>query len=172
MPELIGLDNNIEPALHRQLIQLQQQCFIPPWSAEQIQQQLNDSKALNFALLADGQLLGFIFYQLLFEQAEILQIAIAPAQRRCGYAIKLISQSIASLLERDIEQLLLEVRASNIQAIQLYQQLGFSLDGRRKNYYPSLQSTKKAAVNSVAAGNREDALLYTLNLDAGRGVQQ
>ncbi|MCJ8300076.1 MAG: ribosomal protein S18-alanine N-acetyltransferase [Pseudomonadales bacterium] len=171
MPELISLDNNIEPALHRQLIQLQQQCFIPPWSAEQIQQQLNNSKALNFALLADGQLLGFIFYQLLFEQAEILQIAIAPAQRRCGYAIKLISQSIASLLKRDIEQLLLEVRVSNVQAIQLYQQLGFSLDGRRKNYYPSLHSTNQA-VNSVPASNREDALLYTLNLDAGRGIQQ
>ncbi|EPJ49176.1 MAG: hypothetical protein OFPI_26190 [Osedax symbiont Rs2] len=160
MPELIVLDQNIQPLLWRQLCQLQQ-CFIPPWSVGQLQQQLNNSKSLNLGLLANGQLLGFAFYQLLFEQAEILQIAIDPAQRRQGYAGKLLQQSIAALLERDIEQLLLEVRASNDSAIKLYLQFGFSLDGRRKSYYPSSETD-----------NREDALLYTLSLSTVRDAQR
>ena len=161
MPGLIVLDKNIELALWQQLCQLQQQCFIPPWSDGQLQQQLDNPKSLNFGLVTNGQLLGFVFYQLLFEQAEILQIAIDPAQRRHGYAGKLLAQSSAALLERDIETLLLEVRESNHSAIQLYLQFGFSLDGRRKNYYPS-----------PITANREDALLYTLILPAVRDAQR
>jgi len=172
MPELIVLDEKIHPVLWQQLCQLQRDCFIPPWSIGLLQQQLNDPKALNFGLVSKGQLLGFVFYQLLFEQAEILQIATDPAQRRRGYAAKLLTQSSACLLDRDIEKLLLEVRASNHSAINLYQQLGFSLDGRRKNYYPSSPIAQQSTAHSEAASNREDALLFTLNLPADNQVQQ
>ena len=56
----------------------------------------------------------------------------------------------ANLLE--MESLLLEVRASNQRAIQVYDTFGFAYIGRRKGYYPSTQS------------QREDALVMRLML--------
>ena len=44
-------------------------------------------------------------------------------------------RKVSDLKERGIHALLLEVRVSNTPAITLYEKLGFSQVGRRKNYY-------------------------------------
>ena len=104
-------------------------------------------------VMLDRQLVGFVFYQILFEQAEILQVAIDPSYQQRGLAVKLLLKSFTHLqLHNKVESVLLEVRASNLAAIKLYEHLDFSLDGRRKRYYPSVD------------GSREDALLYTKTL--------
>jgi len=68
-------------------------------------------------------------------------------------AILLLDIELEIKTEKDQNQhsLLLEVRASNVIAIKLYESIGFQLDGTRKDYYPS-------------ASGREDARLYSLSL--------
>ncbi|MBB5212925.1 ribosomal protein S18-alanine N-acetyltransferase [Microbulbifer hydrolyticus] len=87
----------------------------------------------------------------LFDEMEILDVAVAPEWRRRGVAGRLL-QEIFSRLPEDVARVLLEVRASNRPARALYHKLGFSEDGRRKNYYPKPD------------GSREDALLMSLVL--------
>ena len=130
---------------------LQKSCFHPPWSLAIIQRQLSAKRGLNIALYDHKQLLGFIFYQLLFDEAEILQIAIDPSYQQRGLANELLVKSFALLQQQGITRILLDVNATNTPAIKLYQRLGFLLDGRRKNYYPS-----------TTPGLKEDALLYSL----------
>lgn len=87
----------------------------------------------------------------LFDEVEILDVAVAPHWRRLGVGMRLL-QTIFSRLPEDVARVLLEVRASNRGARALYHKLGFSEDGRRKNYYPKTD------------GSREDALLMSLVL--------
>jgi len=149
---LIFLDNTLNTETFQRL-EILQNSFHPRWSTKQLQSQLANSRGLNMGLIQDRQLVGFVFYQILFEQAEILQIAIDPSYQQRGLAAKLLLSSFTHLqLHKKVESVLLEVRASNLAAIKLYQHLTFSLDGRRKGYYPSVD------------GPREDALLYTKTL--------
>ncbi|MCL4783118.1 MAG: GNAT family N-acetyltransferase [Bryobacterales bacterium] len=64
-------------------------------------------------------------------EAEILNIAVHPAARRRGIARALL----AGLLQRLTGEVFLEVRASNLAAIQLYESLQFARVGIRPAYY-------------------------------------
>lgn len=87
----------------------------------------------------------------LFDEIEILDVAVAPDWRNQGLGAQLLQQ-VFSQFPEDVARVLLEVRASNRPARALYRKLGFSEDGRRKNYYPK------------SDGGREDALLMSLIL--------
>lgn len=64
-------------------------------------------------------------------EAEILNIAVHPAARRRGIARALL----VGLLQRLTGEVFLEVRASNLAAIQLYESLQFARVGIRPAYY-------------------------------------
>tara|TARA_Y100000589_G_scaffold290399_1_gene293082 strand:- start:492 stop:689 length:198 start_codon:yes stop_codon:yes gene_type:complete len=58
----------------------------------------------------------------------------------------MLSQLIESVKTRSIEAIYLEVRPSNDTAISLYAKFGFSIIGRRKNYYPEKEGREDALV--------------------------
>lgn len=65
-------------------------------------------------------------------EREILFLAVDPAHRRRGIAKMLLQSELA----RSRGEWFLEVRESNLAAIQLYTSLGFRETGKRENYYP------------------------------------
>lgn len=162
------IDKQVSDLIAQQLLLLQQTCFSPPWSHRQIEQQLSSNRGYNFALFDDQQIIGFLYCQSVFDEIEILQVAISPPKCGQGLGRKLISQLLAFIndankqtgqlstqaqqLTHPIARVLLEVRASNTAAISLYSKLGFELDGTRKGYYPAL----------LAGDCAEDAQLYSL----------
>lgn len=152
--QVIPLDTHSPTHLIEQLCRLQIACFGFPWSVSQIEKQLANDNGLNFGVVLEGKLVGFLFYQVLFECAEILQIAISSEVRKKGLAEQLFMHSLNFLKERGVERVLLEVSAENPQAISLYQRLNFVEDGIRKNYYPSI----------LNRGGRVNAHLYSLKL--------
>ena len=64
-------------------------------------------------------------------EREILNLAVGPAWRRRGLALRLLTGELA----RSRGAWHLEVRESNLAAIALYQRAGFQSFGRRENYY-------------------------------------
>lgn len=62
---------------------------------------------------------------------EVLNLAVAPAARRRGIARQLLRHA----LEASPGDWFLEVRASNLAAIRLYESLGFEAAGHRPGYY-------------------------------------
>jgi len=64
-------------------------------------------------------------------ESEILNLAVDPAERRTGIARTLLTDALA----RSKGTWFLEVRASNAAAIRLYESIGFTPAGDRKNYY-------------------------------------
>lgn len=118
------------------------------WSAAQ----LTDSLARHRVLLAEcaGQMLGYVVFRELLDEAELLNIAVSPDARRQGIGRVLLG-GLRAALPPEVHCLHLEVRAGNAPAIALYEGEGFVPVGRRRGYYP-------------AVNGREDALLMRLEL--------
>ena len=96
-----------------------------------------------------SQLVGYAIYQYLFEEATLMNICIAPSAQGRGFGNTLLSQSMKTLVdEAAIEVVFLEVRQSNQAAIALYQRLGFSINGERKNYYETATGREIAVLMS------------------------
>ena len=80
----------------------------------------------------DGDVIGFLLArQIAPEEREILNLAVAPAERRRGVARQLLDAELA----RQPGAWFLEVRESNAAALGLYQRLGFQQVGVRQAYY-------------------------------------
>src|SRR5690606_30987353 len=89
-----------------------------------------------------------VLFNQVLDESTLLNVAVDPLFQRRGLAAHLLSFAISALRERGAIRCLLEVRASNLGAIALYQKMGFALDGCRRHYYPTLEG-------------REDALLMS-----------
>lgn len=68
-------------------------------------------------------------------RAEIHSIAVAPAQRGRGVAVRLLNRIMASLRRRGFKTVSLNVRLENEAAIGLYRKLGFQRTRRVNGYY-------------------------------------
>ena len=122
-----------------------------PWRAAQFADSLVAGHQLLGLQAADGALLGFAVWSQVLDDAELLDIGVAPACRRQGLGQRLLDAVMAAARAQGAQRLLLEVRAGNLAAQALYQRAGFRLSGRRKGYYP-------------AADGREDACLMDVGL--------
>lgn len=81
-----------------------------------------------------GEVVGFSLVRRTLDEAELLLIAVAPAQARHGIGSRLINHFVAEQQNEGVHHLHLEVRDGN-PAVQLYTRHGFSIAGRRSNYY-------------------------------------
>lgn len=105
------------------------------WSYQTIIDLLaQDSVDLLF-IYQSAKIVGYCLYQTVFEQSEILRIGTHPDYQRQGIASQLFIALNAMLISKDVQQLMLEVRADNNAAIALYEQQGFEVIHSRKDYY-------------------------------------
>lgn len=102
-----------------------------------------------WVLEVNGQVLAFAVNTLIADEAELLTIAVSPAQQGRGYGRELMSFLQQHLEAQGAQSWYLDVRESNHKAIALYESLGFCQAGVRPNYYQSKNAS-------------EDALLYAL----------
>jgi ribosomal-protein-alanine N-acetyltransferase len=72
---------------------------------------------------------------LLPPEAELEIIAVAPATQRKGVAVRLFEALIEEFYTAYIKGIMLEVRATNHPALELYRRLGFVETGHRPRYY-------------------------------------
>ena len=86
---------------------------------------------------------------LVVDEAHIATIAVHPQYRGQGIGKLLMDHILQDAVRRGLLSALLEVRAGNQVAIQMYRQFGFEEVGRRPRYYQD---------------NHEDAVLMTLEL--------
>ena len=118
-----------------QVAQLEKLCFADPWSEMSIAKEL-ESLWSYWLVAVDGDIVaGYIGSQSSVDESDIMNVAVHPDYRRQGIAESLINKLVGDLKARGSHALMLEVRASNNPAIALYEKLGFSQVGCRKNYY-------------------------------------
>ncbi len=111
----------------------------PKWARSVYAEALHsDARPQRIAFVAEdseANLLGFAVVSLIPPQAELESIAVVTEFQRQGIARKLLLALMAELETRQVTDLLLEVRASNLPALKFYSALGFERNGSRPRYY-------------------------------------
>lgn len=91
-----------------------------------------------------NEMVGYAVLMLVVDEAELLDIAIAAAHQRKGMGRELMAALLALARHEEMRRVVLEVRASNKNAIALYRASGFEQIGLRRDYYPAEQGREDA----------------------------
>ena len=101
-----------------------------PWAAAEFVSLLESSSVELF--LETG---GFALCRIAGPEAELLTIAVHPDFRRQGIGQKLLTELHRFAKASGADDIFLEVSAKNPGAKALYENSGYSTQGRRKDYY-------------------------------------
>ncbi|MCY1553033.1 ribosomal-protein-alanine acetyltransferase [compost metagenome] len=105
----------------------------------------------------DGRvLLGYLVAMPGVDEVHLLNITVAPAHQRQGWARFMLDALVLWSRGQGAQWLWLEVRQGNVPARALYESYGFVQVGLRRGYYPA------------GSFQREDAVVMSLSL-AARG---
>ena len=121
----------------QQVLEIEHQCFEHPWSKTYFTLSLKRPRSYEHFYVArrEDTVVGYIVFNVLQEEAHILNIAVPPAKQRQGIGKYLLASALEMIQADDGCQVFLEVAVSNLPAQYLYRQFGFRICGIRKNYY-------------------------------------
>lgn len=114
---------------------LERACFTDPWSESSVATELDNPLSLWLVAESFGEVIAYIGSQTVLDEADMMNLAVAPMYRRQGIAELLVNTLCDYLRNNCVATLSLEVRQTNAPAIALYEKLGFTLAGVRPNYY-------------------------------------
>lgn len=137
------------------IMSIERDAFILPWSAAMMRDSLLAAHTNVYGLFSEeGDMIGFVVFSIVLDEAELLSMAISPEYQNQGYGRILLEYVIKHVKKKRADSIFLEVRRSNTRALSLYQKEGFHIIGERKQYYPSEQGADK----------REDAVLLAYQI--------
>lgn len=133
------------------LMAIEQNAYSHPWSRGNFTDALAAGYQVQL-LTAGAQILGYFVAMPGVQEAHLLNITVAPAFQRQGWAHVMLDALALWARSQGAQWLWLEVRASNERARRIYEVHGYRRVGERKRYYPA------------ADGEREDAVVMSLLL--------
>ena len=121
------------------LADLESLAFSTPWSYDALAEELQNPLAV-FLVAEDvdaESAVGYLGMHHILDEGFIANLAVHPAYRRQGIARSLLREAQEYAEAHELARLTLEVRASNVPAIALYEGMGFTRDGIRPGFYDS-----------------------------------
>lgn len=128
------------------VIRIEEECFSKPWSENAVKDLLSSDKARLQGAFDGDKLVGYSCLEWVLDEGSLTNIAVCNEYRKKGIGAKLMAELMKSAEEKELAFVTLEVRVSNLPAVNLYRKFGFTDVGTRRNYYDA---------------PREDALLMT-----------
>ena len=109
----------------------------PPWTAEQFHSELAHVPAIRWYVVAEdaAEVVGYAGLLVSADTADVQTLAVAPGRQRHGIGSALLAALVDEAQRRGLREMLLEVRADNVPALQLYARHGFEQIARRRGYY-------------------------------------
>jgi ribosomal-protein-alanine N-acetyltransferase len=117
------------------VLAIEQASFPSPWKREHFLHEIAAPHSYPCIAVCEGVVVGFVCLTSLFEEAQILDIAVAADRRGSGIAGKMLEYAIGAARDKGAEVMSLEVRSTNNAAISLYERFGFVRTGCRSKYY-------------------------------------
>lgn len=115
--------------------EIEVQSFRTPWSKLSLLGELRNDLAHYYVAEEDGRVIGYGGMWLLFDEAHITNIAIAPERRGEHLGRYLLYGMMEAAQERGADRMTLEVRETNTVAQNLYYSFDFEKQGYRRRYY-------------------------------------
>jgi [ribosomal protein S18]-alanine N-acetyltransferase len=130
------------------VISIERRSFPAPWSLAMFVLELSKPSGICLAASRGEELLGYLVCSRYDQVWHLMNVAVSPDRRRAGIATLLIHRLMEETTKGGDLPITLEVRVSNIEAIGMYEGLGFRSAGVRPRYYQD---------------NGEDALIMWLD---------
>jgi len=136
------------------ILKIEKAVYSSPWSRGIF----NDCMRVGYncwVYVEQDELLAYGLVCVAANEAHVLNLCVAPDVQGQGLGKRMLYKLMQLAEERDASSIFLEVRESNVVALNLYEKEGFNRIGLRKGYYP-------------VEDGREDALVFAreLNLEA------
>ncbi len=142
--------------LNRVIADMETQCFADGWNADEVEEMFRYEIYRYFIFYSDGsfeyyeggddlwfvdvnmenrEMAGYAIISCTPFDADLERIAVMPKYRKKGYASLIMEKVFLQVKEEKLESIMLEVRKSNEDAINLYKNKGFESISERKAYY-------------------------------------
>ena len=131
------------------IAELERETFFEPWSEQALELFVSENN-FSIACVVDGCIASYCTVTTVLDEAQIINVATDKRYRRTGCAKDVLNAVLLECKKRGINLISLEVRHSNASAIALYEGIGFTVAGMRKDFYNN---------------PRENALVMIRNLD-------
>ncbi|MBE6546596.1 MAG: ribosomal-protein-alanine N-acetyltransferase [Ruminococcaceae bacterium] len=117
-----------------EVAELERLCFAEPWS-EQSLALLCSEGGFGAVVTVDGRVVAYGGMTAVLDEGSVTNVATHPDFRRQGFGRMAVQTLLDEAAQKGLRRVFLEVRESNVAAQHLYQVMGFSPCGVRKNFY-------------------------------------
>ncbi len=131
-----------------EIYEIEKESFSDFWSEKAMKEELSAKQANYYVALENDEVQGYIGFWCIYDEAEIMKVAVKKSSREKGIGNALIKAAIDEASAMGAKKILLEVRESNAPARRLYEKNGFMSYNIREKYYEG----------------KENAVLYKKNL--------
>lgn len=112
--------------------------FAAPWSRKMFERELSNRSSRSTVFTINDEVVGFICYWAIQNEAHLLTVAVHPQHRREGIGKAIMSHMEQMCLKEGLNRIILEVARRNEEARNLYKSFGFNAIGFRKRYYKEI----------------------------------
>lgn len=117
------------------VLAIERSSYVTPWSREMFRSELFSDICVNRVVLRENEVVGYSCFALVVDEVHLRNITVRREWRHRGVATVLLHDMIRTALEQGAVFATLEVRPSNMEAVELYRHFGFSVTGVRPGYY-------------------------------------
>ncbi len=118
-----------------QVMEIEEDLFHVPWTREGYFTFLTKENTMFLVVEEKKQILGYCGLLMVLDEGDVTNVAVRRDRQKEGIGNFLMESMIRLAEEQGVNTIHLEVRQSNETAIRLYERLGFTRDGIRRNYY-------------------------------------
>lgn len=118
------------------VVEIENQSFPTPWTKSAFFHEIAANDFAHYIVALEGdKVAGYGGMWVILDEAHITTLAVNPAYRRQKIGSRLLYELIAEAGRRGCLRMTLEVRPSNLPALDLYRKTGFVSYGVRPGYY-------------------------------------
>lgn len=132
-----------------EVLAIEKKAYVEAWTLGMFHQEIRSAMSSFYVAYLGDILIGYVGLWKVMDEAHITSVTVRHEYRRHGYGRTLVNFILDQAANLELKEATLEVRESNTAAIHLYETMGFTQTGRRKNYY---------------AKTNEDAIIMTKQL--------
>ncbi|NLO79854.1 MAG: ribosomal protein S18-alanine N-acetyltransferase [Xanthomonadaceae bacterium] len=137
------------------VIEIERRAYPFPWTPGIFRDCLRVGYGAWVCLLGE-RIVGYALMSSGGGEAHLLNLCVDPDYQRRGLGRLLLEHVLRQAGRTGADQIFLEVRPSNVAALQLYHAMGFIEVGRRKGYYPAERGREDALVLARYIPHDED----------------
>jgi ribosomal-protein-alanine N-acetyltransferase len=126
---------NIQKSDIPTLVKLEEELLKETVGCEMLQSELHNQFAYFYVGVYDNEVIGYLSVWMVEETVDVINFVIDKRYQHKGYGIALFNKMVSVAKEKNMKEIMLEVKEHNYQAIKFYQHQEFEQISIRNNYY-------------------------------------